>query len=235
MNRNASAVMIVMVVASFSGTAHATEHMMVVNEILISTGGDPSAQLIELWDIGDEPFPNATYAVDVFDAEGASLARVPAPGISGGGGSRYYLLSTPGADSALGITADAPLTTALPEDGQACFIGTNDRRVHCVAWGCVNMKVTPATPLGASPADGMSLQRTPTGADLTVAAPTPGAANATGTMDDPCPVTPTPDAGGDDMPDDGGGCGCRGTSDATTPTLMLALLALAGAWRRRRV
>jgi MYXO-CTERM domain-containing protein len=219
------------VIAGTAGAAHATEHMMVVNEVLRSSGGDAGAQLIELWDTGDEPFPAPTYAVEIYDAAGAVVGRVDAPGISGGGGPTYYVLATTAAEAALGITADAPLTTALPIDGQACFLGTNDRKVHCIAWGCVDTRVTPATPLGASPPDGASLQRTPDGAILTVAGPTPGAANATGTMDEPCPTGPMPDAAGGDG-DDSGSCGCRGTGSPANalPIAFVALITL----RRRR-
>jgi hypothetical protein len=128
------------------------------------------------------------------------------------------------------MTVDATLSTTLPVDGQACFIGTGERKIHCVAWGCVNTKVTPATPLGASPADGMSLQRTPTGAALTVAAPTPHVANSDGAMDEPCPVAPAPDGAPIDEMDGGGGC-CQGSGGGATA--LLALVGLTGLmWRR---
>lgn len=213
--------------------ATASEHQMVVNEIMRSSGGDEAAQLIELRDMGDEPFANATYAVDVFDAEAVLVGRVPTPGITGGNGPRFYVLSTAAADGKLGITGDGVLTTTLPGDGQACFIGTNDRKIHCVAWGCINVKVTPATPLGASPPDGMSLQRTPSGAELTIAAPTPGADNSQGTMDDPCPVGPTPDQDVPD-PDPGGGC-CEATGSAPSGAVgtILVLFGLTLLGRRR--
>jgi hypothetical protein len=211
----------VIVIGVFASEAHATEQQMVVNEIMISSGGDATAQLLELRDIGDESFDNPTYAVDIFDAAGTVLGRVATPGITGGNGPRFYVLSTAAADSQLGITGNAPLTTALPRDGQACFIGTADRKIHCVAWGCVTTKVTPATPLGASPDDTMSLQRTPSGAALTVAGPTPGADNADGLMDDPCPNGPEHD--GEGTMDDPGGC-CQ--SSRPSPTGMLITLAV---------
>jgi len=212
-----------------TASAHATEQQMVVNEILISTNNDPDAQLLELRDIGDETFDNPTYFVDLFDTDAAKLGRIDTPGIMGGNGPRFYVLSTAKADTALSITGDARLTTPLPVDGQACFIGTNERLIHCVAWGCVNTKVTPATPLGASPPDGMSLQRTPTGAALTLAAPTPAADNADGLMPDPCPAGPMGDV---DPTVDGGGGGCCQTGGSGPTTLvMIALLGLLG--RRR--
>jgi hypothetical protein len=213
----------------FASTAHATEQQMVVNEVLLSTGNDPAAQLLELGDLGDETFDAPAYFVDVFDADAVLVGRVDAPGIPGGGGPRFYVLSTAAADAKLGMTGDASLTTALPVDGQACFIGTAERKIHCIAWGCVNTKVTPATPLGASPPDGMSLQRTPSGAALTVAGPTPHAANVDGDMDDPCPLAPAPD-GAPGGTDDGGGC-CQGSRGSGTAALALLVLTVL---RRRR-
>ena len=221
-----------------TATAQATEQQMVVNEILISANTDPGAQLLELRDIGDETFDNPTYSVDVFDTEAAKLGRIDVPGLMGGNGPRFYVLSTAKADTALSITGNGPLTTPLPVDGQACFIGTNERLIHCVAWGCVTTKVTPATPLGASPPNGESLQRTPTGAALTIAAPTPAADNMDGIMDDPCPTGPM----GDVDPGDGdAGGGCCQTSHSgrfahvgQLATLgMIVLIGLFG--RRRRV
>jgi hypothetical protein len=218
-------------VVVIAGTARADEHQMVVSEVMLSTGGDARAQLIELHDTGDELFPAPAYSVEVFDAEAVSLGTIATPGISGGNGPTFYLVTTPQADAALGVTGDTALNIALPVDGQACFIGTAARKVHCIAWGCVNQKVTPATPLGASPSDGDSLQRTPSGAALTVAAPTPGGANTDGAMDDPCPVAPMPDGTPGDS-DPSGGCCDSGSGGGIGACLMLGLIALTTRKRR---
>jgi hypothetical protein len=201
--------------------AHATELMMVVNEV------DPNAQWLELQDIGDETFDAPAYFVDVFDADAVKLGRVEAPGISGGNFPRYYVLAADGS----GAPSQGALTTPLPAIGQACFIGTGERLVHCVAWGCVTTKITPATPLGASPPAGLSLQRTPSGAALTVSAPTPAAANSDGDMSDPCAPVPMGD-GDPGTPQDSGCCstGRRGSGESALALGALVLTLL----RRRR-
>lgn len=213
------------------GTANAAEDQMVVNEVLVSVNGNAQAQFIELFDSGDQDFPNNEYKVEVYNADASVAGITQTTGIMGGNGPRFYVLSSPEADAALGITGDAPLTNAIPVDGQACFIGTAERKIHCIAWGCVTTKITPATPIGASPPDGMSLQRTPSGAVLTVDTPTPAAANRDGTMDDPCPIAPMPD-GAPIGEDPGGGC-CDGSGGSGIGAgLMLGILWL-GARKRR--
>jgi hypothetical protein len=42
-----------------AGTAAADHHLMRVNEVLLSSGGDTSKQFVELLDSADEPFPTA--------------------------------------------------------------------------------------------------------------------------------------------------------------------------------
>jgi hypothetical protein len=222
----------VVITMTLPAVARASEHMMVVNEVMRSASGDATAQLVELWDTGNEPFPAAAYSLDIFDADATKLGRVNTPGIMGGSGPQYYVISTPAANAALGITGDAPLTVTLPRDGQACFIGANERLVHCVAWGCVRTKITPATPLGASPGDGASLQRTPNGAILTVAAPTPGGANMVGVMDEPCQSELDGAGDFDGEPQDGGSGGCcQANREAPLVSALGVALIL---WRRRR-
>jgi hypothetical protein len=218
-----SCALFVLALAQHAQPAHATELMMVVNEV------DPNAQWLELQDIGDETFDAPAYFVDVFDGDAAKLGRVAAPGISGGNFPRYYVLAADGS----GVASQGPLTVALPAIGQACFIGTAERLVHCVAWGCVTTKITPATPLGASPPAGMSLQRTPSGAALTVSAPTPAAANADGEMSDPC--APVPMGDGDPGVVEDSGCCSTGRRGSGESALALGALVLTLLRRRRCV
>ncbi len=54
--------------------AAASEHLMIVNEVGLSEGGDTSKQFIELIDPVDEPFPNPSYGVAGHNGAGASVA-----------------------------------------------------------------------------------------------------------------------------------------------------------------
>jgi hypothetical protein len=176
------AVLLALLVLVLPGRAHAFHHLMKVGEVLLSAGGDPGVQYVELQDPG-EPFPDGTYDLEVFDADaqpvGTSVLGVPP-------GTTRYLVATAAAETEFGVTADAALTVALPEDGQACFSRTIGTMIHCLAWGCVDTLVTASASTGASPPDGSSLQRQ--GGDVYhVATPTPDAANVAGTLEEPCP------------------------------------------------
>jgi hypothetical protein len=170
---------------AFASTAHATEQQMVVNEVLLSAGNDPAAKLMELGDLGDETFDAPAYFVDVFDADAVLVGRVDAPGIPGGGGPRFYVLSTAAADAKLGMTGDAP-------DDRAAGGRPGLLHRHCRAQdslhrvGCVNTRAPAAARRIA--AGGMSLQRA-VGAALTVAAPA-ARGKRRWRHGRPCPVAP---------------------------------------------
>jgi hypothetical protein len=206
MRRYAIALLIAVVVLVPAPSAMADHHLMKVNELMLSSGGNQAAQLVELRDDFDEPFPAALepYKVVVYDGGGTKvgaqdLSPNPFPSRNN---TEPYLLASDAAG--LGAERDAALTVALPQGaGHVCFTRlASEARVHCVAYGC------PASPLagsqvGRAPGDGESLQRL--GSGLVIGAPTPNAANAAGTSA-ACPgSTPPPGGGGRTTPPGGGG------------------------------
>jgi MYXO-CTERM domain-containing protein len=155
--------------------ARAADHNMKVSEVGLSKGGDATAQFIELDDPFAEPFPASTYDLGIFDAAGASLGAVPLVSATLAANRTNFLVSTATANTKFGVTGNTLLTVTLPTNGQACFRRNGTTNIHCVAWGTITTLITGAD-TGASPPDGMSLQRQPSGS-YAVATPTPKAVN----------------------------------------------------------
>ncbi len=205
-------------------TALANQHRIRVSEILLSTGGDDTAQFIELSEEFMEGFPN-TYYLGVYDADGGSLGTVSLPDpdpLTPG----TILISTAAADDALGTNGEAELNVALPAAGQVCFEVVPSTKISCASWGCINTRI-PGTGMypnaeAAAPPDGMSAQLQGDGS-FELAAPTPDAANDAGDAAAACATDPDagpggPDAGGGDADGgvdspDGGGNGGDGSGD----------------------
>ena len=183
--------------------ASAADHLAVVNEVMLSKGSDSNAQFIELLDAAGESFPNQPYEIVVYDTNGTAVGSQGVNQTLLAFKTSPVLISTAAADAALGVTGDAPLTVSLPAVGQACFTGApNQRKIHCVRWGCVATGVVGSVAVPAPP-DGQSVQRQ--GSNVYhLAAPTPKAANIAGTSAAACP--PPPDADGDGVPDSSDGC-----------------------------
>jgi hypothetical protein len=170
--------------------AQASFHLMRVSEVMLSTGGNTSAQFVEMIDPSDEPFPSSTgpYKIVVYDAAGGKLGEhtMSTSLLQGRDNTQPLLISTPASDAALGVTGDETLDVALPSTGQLCYTaGGSESAIDCVAWGCI---ATPAaSPLTRVPvpADGQSVQRQ---GDSTfqLGQPTPKAVNAAGTTAEPC-------------------------------------------------
>jgi hypothetical protein len=169
--------------------AFATFHLEMVNEVMLaSSSGDSSVQFVELLDHGgtEEAFPPvfAPFKLTVYDAAGAKLGEQtldPAKLRAAAAADREYLLSTPAADTAFGVTADEKLTVTLPQAaGQACFEG-NPGAVSCMTWGTISKPVTMSSNgtgavHGPVPANGQSDQRLSDNS-VVVAPPTPKARN----------------------------------------------------------
>ena len=180
----------------------AADHLAVVNEVMLSKGGDSNAQFIELLDAAGESFPNPPYEIIVYDTNGTSVGSQGVDQSLLAFKTSPVLISTAAADNG-GVTGDAPLTVTLPAVGQACFTGApNQRKIHCVRWGCVATAVAGSVAVPAPP-DGQSVQRQAGGA-YQLAAPTPKAANTAGTTAAACP--PPPDGDGDGVPDSSDQC-----------------------------
>jgi hypothetical protein len=171
-----------------AGGAAATYHGMRVNELQLSSGGDPSKQFVELLDGTDEPFPadSADYGLAVFNANGspAGSQNLGNPFMPRDN-TQPFVIASPTS----GLGGQATLTVALPQGaGQICFTAFDGtQRVHCVAYGCPPTMLTSlgGSQSGPAPADSSSLQRN--GSALFFGAPTPGAANS-GAAPAACPT-----------------------------------------------
>jgi hypothetical protein len=238
-------------------------HKMTIGEVLLSSGGEDGIEYIELIDPG-EGFPNGTYALAIYDADGTLIDSVD---LAVAPGTTRLLVGTAAADTEFDTERDATLPVTLPPAGQACFETTGGTKFGCAAWGCVNTILSGSTNngRGASPPDGMSLQaqvndETGIVESYRLGEPTPDATNVEGTAAPACPTDPDAgpsdiDAGTDDAdagpdgPDGGGGgggdggdgdddsgCGC-GTSSprsAASGLLLVGVFLVAGRLRRVR-
>lgn len=174
-----------------------------LSEVLTSVGGDTRIRYVELYnDVGGCFF--ASSRVVVYDVDGQSIGSTPVaitttcyePG-------SYFLLATPEANAALGMSADHLGLPALPVDiAQVCFTSTSTR-YDCVRWGAVNTPVTDllgsADLSSTTPAlDNESIARISTTHvivdDWAGRLPTPGGDND-GVVWMPPDAGPTPDAG----------------------------------------
>lgn len=202
---------LVLAALAWPATASADHHLMQVNEVMLSSGGNATAQFVELVDPVDEPFPAALqpYRLVVFDGNGARLGGQDLSNLAAVDAAEPYLIASDAAG--LGAARDAPLAMSLPQGaGQVCFTRqAAEVKVNCVSYGC------PAS--RPAPADGQSLQRTSAGFSL--GSPTPNAPNAAGT---PAAC----DGGGVSQPGGGGETGDPGgggdtAGDIKAPTVKL--------------
>jgi hypothetical protein len=261
MRRFASLLTIALLFAS--SPAEAAQHLMRINEILLSDNGDNTIQYVELRDPGGEDFPSGNYTLNVFNADGTEIGVVTLSIPNGPPDTTDWYVATAAADAFYTPNGDNVLSASLPVDGQICF-QSGTQKIHCVAWGCINTLVTGATAgatsRGASPPDGMSLSRNGSGTYF-LGTPTPDANNLAGVPGDFCPTDPdagvgnpppdasvpdanpdVPDAnpggGGDDDDDGGGGGGggggCCGVGGGDAGGMMLLALATMMLVRRRR-
>src|SRR5881227_2038243 len=139
--------------------AQASFHFMRINEVMLSTGGNASAQFVEMLDSVDEPFPDSTapYKLVVYDANGQKLGEhtISTALLQGRDNTQPLLISTPAADAALGVTGDEALDVALPATGQLCYTaGSAEAAIDCIAWGCIVTTASPSTIRVPAPPDG---------------------------------------------------------------------------------
>ena len=194
-----------------TSSALAADHLQTVSEVMLSTGGDTSAQFVELRATSDQPFP-LTYRIASYDSAGGSVGShtLSSMGIASAS-TDPYLISTAAADTALTTSGDETLPAGfLPAGGgQVCFEqGMAVRRIQCVAYGCIatGFEAQSGTSNTVAPPDGQSVQRQGSGSTYRVAAPTPKTANQSG-------GSAACTGGG------GGGGGGGGSGDTTDPDL----------------
>jgi hypothetical protein len=239
--RHLAPLVVVTLAICSSSTAFGADHLMRVDEVLVSKDNDTSIQFVELDDPSLEPFPSNPYKLEIYNAQGTQVG--PSIQLSVAPNTQRILVASANADTAFGTTRDATLTQTLPADGQACFISAGNIKIMCLAWGCIQTQIVANVMVRApSPPNNQSVQRQTTGV-YQLAAPTPDATNIAGTMAANCPTEPdappavdgpiSPDAGVSSDPagmdagsgsnnnnndDDGGGCcqveGTRGAGGA---------------------
>lgn len=175
-----------------AASAQATFHLEMVNEVMLaSSSGDTSSQFVEFIDNGgtEEAFTPvfAPYKLIVYDGAGNELgeqALNPTGLRSAAAADSEYLVSTPGVDSAFGVTGDERLTVRLPTAaGQVCFAGSEPapQAVSCLTYGTIT-KPIPINSQGTGSRhgpvapNGESDQLQPDGSVI-AASPTPKAKN----------------------------------------------------------
>ncbi len=230
-----------LVVTLGAAPAYAVDHLARVNEVMLSSAGDPTQQFLEIEDPLGETFPGS-YSIIVYNADGTTIAHNQGIVFPSGATMRVTLMSNSArlAFGSIPINSNPPnvvinLGGTLPANGTACFRKAGVEQ-HCLSWGnALAPSMVPANGrvTGPAPADGQSLQRQPTCA--AVGAPTPNAANAAIT----CPP-PMADAGVDAPGGGGGGDGddgCRATGGPAGFGLvaMVSVLAIGRRARRRSV
>src|SRR5712691_10041382 len=95
------------VAAAFPAPARASDHLLKINEVMVSIGGNPAAQFVELIDPFNEPFPSPPYKLVVFDANGNRLGAHELGGDADIIDNNVpMLISTPAADAALAVKGD---------------------------------------------------------------------------------------------------------------------------------
>jgi hypothetical protein len=176
---------------ALAAPAQATFHLERVNEVMLASGsGDSSVRFVEMLDHGgvEEQFTPvfAPYRLAVYDGAGNKLGEQLLNGTGlkdAAAADRPYLISTPAADAAFGVTGDELLTVSLPRGpGQACFEANPDPPAfNCLTWGAVT-KPVPTNSQGTGsangpvPPNGQSDQRQSDDSIL-AASPTPKAPN----------------------------------------------------------
>src|SRR4051812_6336718 len=179
------------IAAVWAAPASATFHLEMANEVMLaSSAGDAGVQFVELLDHGgsEEAFTPvfAPYRLVIYDAAGNKMGEHelnPSGLRDAATADREYLLSTPAADAAFGVTGDEALDVPLPPTaGQACFEANPDPPAFsCLTWGTIT-KPVPTNGMGTGsfngpvPANGKSDQRLPDNS-VVAASPTPKAAN----------------------------------------------------------
>ncbi|MFN0249967.1 MAG: MYXO-CTERM sorting domain-containing protein [Kofleriaceae bacterium] len=217
-----------------------------MNEVLLSHEGDATRQLVEIEDLGNEPF-GAGYTLFVYEADGTSQAHFQNLVVNPGTMRITIASASAYTEFGLSTTVNPPfavtnLNGTLPAAGTACF-RKSGVDLHCMSWGLVTLPTQNPTNGrlgGPAPMDNMSLQRQATGNCAGIGAPTPNAVNTVLTCMDP------PMGGGDAGPMNDGGM--MGSDGGTMPPpsddgcsaagggagLGVILVGLLGLRRRRR-
>jgi hypothetical protein len=175
----------------WAAPASATFHLEMSNEVMLaSSTGDTAVQFVELLDNGgsEEAFTPvfSPYKLVIYDAAGNKVGehQLDPNGLrAAAAADREYLLSTPAADTAFGVTADEPLDVQLPAvAGQACFEANPDPHAFsCLTWGAITKPVATnsmgtGSVNGSAPPNGKSEQRLQNNSVVS-ASPTPKARN----------------------------------------------------------
>jgi len=242
--------------ALLTSRAGADEHATRISEIMLTDPIEGDAvQFVELFNALEEPFPEDTYHLGIYDSAGALLDVVP---VDPPPGTRRYLVATTAADRMFGVMSDARLTATLPSQGQVCFEVTEEGEnevISCLAYGCVDQLVEGefANDTAMAPFEGQSVGRQSDDQTYEIADPTPNHTNMAGIAGQPDCAPPPDDDGNDDNeepppddtppPDDGmdeepapndDDGGCQVVTQGSPGGLALVGLGLLALRRRRR-
>ncbi len=170
----ATALLAVFALAALTAPALASDHRMKIVEF--KTGPN---QFVELQDSVDEPFPTEPYKLVFYDAAGARLnsSELLANGLRSTNLEPYTVGTDPNTvDEFLG---NIPIS---PRAGQICFTrGPDERRIHCVSYGCVTNPVSAEEGNDPAPAPrGTRSSHRQNSGRYQLASPTPDAANSQG-------------------------------------------------------
>ncbi|MGK2936330.1 MAG: hypothetical protein ACSLFR_00780 [Solirubrobacteraceae bacterium] len=165
-----------------------------INEV-----GLGAAQFVEiLGPIGDPA--QAPFKLVVFDGFGNRrlIYLLDAAQLQSHNSSLPYLISSPAANAAYGVTGHETEPLSMPAVGQACLTqGAAEDKVNCVSWGCVAAPVSPSSARIPVPGAGQTAQRQGLASTtFHLANPTPKTANVAGAAVDPCPAADVPPGDG---------------------------------------
>src|SRR5689334_142901 len=96
-----------LILVGTAASARASDHLMRINEVVVSANGTNTVQFVELHDVATdtstETFPALEYSVEVFDVDGVSLGETIVDPPSG---TEKMLLATAAAETFFSVDAD---------------------------------------------------------------------------------------------------------------------------------
>ncbi len=135
-HRRFAALAAAVVLAFFTLSASAANHLIQVVEVFPGTVAEPNAQYIVLrMYAANETFVNGLNVV-IYDAgDNVVTSFTFAANVPNGADGAKILLATPEAEQLFGVTADLAMTASLPLAGGAACWGVGTFYYDCLSWG----------------------------------------------------------------------------------------------------
>jgi hypothetical protein len=156
---------VIVAACAFAPAAQADHHLVRISEVQasIAGGAGEDAEFVEIkMYSGNQDNLSPSLHVDIYDGDG-SISTVDPTDAASGQSQRTYLLMTPAAEIAHGLTADFDLdaTNSISKAGGAvCLRSTAGfGTIDCVAWGTMTNPPPSAGALAPAMSDGESLDR----------------------------------------------------------------------------